>query len=239
MKKYAAEFIGTCVLTLFGCGSAAISGGINGVLGIFGIAAAFGLSIVAMAYVIGDVSGCHINPAVSLGVFLNGGMSKKDFIGYLVAQFLGGILGALILFSIEASCTGINVATNGLGTNGYGSASFVGLNAGGAFFTEVILTFVFVFTILGVTAHIKNSRIAGLVIGLTLTFVHILGIPLTGTSVNPARSFGPALIAAIYDGGAALSQVWVFLLAPLVGAVLAAFLYRLICRADDTKEAAA
>lgn len=191
MKKYAAEFIGTAVLTLFGCGSAAISGGVTGVLGVFGIAAAFGLSIVAMAYVIGDVSGCHINPAVSLGVFLNGGMSAKDFIGYIISQILGGLFGALLLFAIMTNCTGIDVASNGLGTNGYDSASYVGLNAGGAFLVEVILTFVFVFTILGVTAHVKNSRIAGLVIGLTLTFVHILGIPLTGTSVNPARSFGP------------------------------------------------
>ena len=239
MKKYAAEFIGTAVLTLFGCGSAAISGGIGGVLGIAGIALTFGLSIVAMAYVIGDVSGCHINPAVSLGVFLNGGMSAKDFLGYIVAQILGGIFGALLLFCIETNCSGIDITQNGLGTNGFDSASYTGISVGGAFLVEVILTFVFVFTILGVTAHIKNSRIAGLVIGLTLTFVHLVGIPLTGTSVNPARSLGPALVALLYDGGTAFSQVWVFILAPLVGATLAAFIYKILCKKDDTAEAAA
>lgn len=227
MKKYVAEFIGTAVLTLFGCGSAAISGGIDGALGILGIAMAFGLSIVAMAYVIGDVSGCHINPAVSLGVFLNKGMSAKDFAGYLVAQFLGGIAGAGILFGIISS-TGLGpVAEVGLGQNGFDGASYVGLGMGGAVLVEVILTFVFVFTILGVTAKAENGKVAGLVIGLTLAFVHILGIPLTGTSVNPARSLGPALLAG---NGTALPQVWVFIVAPLVGAALAAIVYKAICK---------
>lgn len=229
MKKYVAEFIGTAVLTLFGCGSAAISGGIDGTLGILGIAMAFGLSIVAMAYVIGDVSGCHINPAVSLGVFLNKGMSAKDFAGYLAAQFLGGIAGAGILFGIISS-TGLGaVAETGLGQNGFGEASYVGLGMGGAVLVEVILTFVFVFTILGVTAKAENGKVAGLVIGLTLTFVHILGIPLTGTSVNPARSLGPALLAG---NGTALPQVWVFIVAPLAGAAIAAVVYKVICKTE-------
>lgn len=227
MKKYVAEFIGTAVLTLFGCGSAAISGGIDGALGILGIAMAFGLSIVAMAYVIGDVSGCHINPAVSLGVFLNKGMSAKDFAGYLVAQFLGGIAGAGILFGIISSTELGAVAETGLGQNGFGEASYVGLSMGGAVLVEVILTFVFVFTILGVTAKAENGKVAGLVIGLTLAFVHILGIPLTGTSVNPARSLGPALLVG---NGTALPQVWVFIVAPLVGAALAAIVYKAICK---------
>lgn len=229
MKKYVAEFIGTAVLTLFGCGSAAISGGIDGTLGILGIAMAFGLSIVAMAYVIGDVSGCHINPAVSLGVFLNKGMSAKDFAGYLAAQFLGGIAGAGILFGIISS-TGLGaVAETGLGQNGFGEASYVGLGMGGAVLVEVILTFVFVFTILGVTAKAENGKVAGLVIGLTLAFVHILGIPLTGTSVNPARSLGPALLAG---NGTALPQVWVFIVAPLAGAAIAAVVYKVICKTE-------
>lgn len=231
MKKYVAEFIGTLVLTLFGCGSAALSGGIDGVLGILGISVAFGLSIVAMAYVIGDVSGCHINPAVSLGVFLNKGMSAKDFGGYLVAQFLGGIAGAGILYLI-INCSGLgDAAAVGLGQNGFGDASYVGLSMGGAVLVEIILTFVFVFTILGVTAKAKTGTVAGLVIGLTLTFVHILGIPLTGTSVNPARSLGPALLVG---NGTALPQVWVFIVAPLIGAALAAAVYNLICKEKET-----
>lgn len=229
MKKYVAEFIGTLVLTLFGCGSAAISGGIDGKLGILGIAMAFGLSIVAMAYAIGDVSGCHINPAVSLGVFLTGGMDAKDFVGYLVAQFLGGIAGAGLLYAFISCSTLGAVADVGLGQNGFGSASYVGLSMGGAILVEVILTFVFVLTILGVTAKAKTGTIAGIVIGLTLAFVHILGIPLTGTSVNPARSLGPALLL----GGQALSQVWVFIVAPLVGAALAAVVYKAVLKTEE------
>lgn len=229
MKKYVAEFIGTMVLTLFGCGSAALSGGIEGVLGVLGIAMAFGLSIVAMAYAIGDVSGCHINPAVSLGVFLNKGMSAKDFGCYVLAQVLGGLAGAGILAGI-ISCTSLGtVAEVGLGTNGYGEASYVGLNMAGALIVEIILTFVFVLTILGVTAKAKTGTVAGLVIGLTLAFVHILGIPLTGTSVNPARSIGPAVFA----GGTALAQVWVFIVGPLIGAALAAYVYRMVCRTEE------
>lgn len=229
MKRYVAEFIGTMVLTLFGCGSAALSGGIGGVLGVLGIAMAFGLSIVAMAYAIGDVSGCHINPAVSLGVFLNKGMSVKDFGCYVLAQVLGGLAGAGILAGI-ISCTSLGtVAEVGLGTNGYGEASYVGLNMAGALIVEIILTFVFVLTILGVTAKAKTGTVAGLVIGLTLAFVHILGIPLTGTSVNPARSIGPAVFA----GGTALAQVWVFIVGPLIGAALAAYVYRMVCRTEE------
>lgn len=229
MKKYVAEFIGTMVLTLFGCGSAALSGGIEGVLGVLGIAMAFGLSIVAMAYAIGDVSGCHINPAVSLGVFLNKGMSAKDFGCYVLAQVLGGLAGAGILAGI-ISCTSLGtVAEVGLGTNGYGEASYVGLNMAGALIVEIILTFVFVLTILGVTAKAKTGTVAGLVIGLTLVFVHILGIPLTGTSVNPARSIGPAVFA----GGTALAQVWVFIVGPLIGAAFAAYVYRMVCRTEE------
>lgn len=221
MKKYVAEFIGTMVLVLFGCGSAALSGGIDGSLGTLGIAFAFGLSIVAMAYVIGGISGCHINPAVSLGMLLSKRMSGKDFVGYVICQILGGIVGIAILVLIVTQSNLGGTAATGLGANGFGDASYVGLGMGGAFVVEVVLTFVFVFTILGVTSSDKFGRVAGLVIGLTLAFVHIMGIPLTGTSVNPARSLAPA----IFMGGEALSQVWLFIVAPLIGGALAALVF--------------
>lgn len=221
MRKYIAELIGTFVLVLFGCGSAVLTGGITGTLGILGIAMAFGLSIVAMAYCIGTVSGCHINPAVSLGVLLSKRMSFCDFIGYVVAQFAGAIGAAAVLKWIVTSTTKFAGEVSNLGQNGFDAASYVGLNCSGAFVVEIILTFVFVLTILGVTSSEKTSAQAGLVIGLTLAFVHILGISLTGTSVNPARSFGPAILL----GGDALKQVWVFLTAPFAGAALAAIVW--------------
>ena len=218
MKKYVCELIGTAVLVLFGCGSAAIAGS---TLGTLGIALAFGLSIVAMAYIIGNVSGCHINPAVSFAMLLNKKMSLKDFAGYVVAQVLGAFLGAGILYFFINSSS-LDVATTGLGANGYGALSSVGLNVIGAIIVEVVLTFVFIYTILGVTSDESKSSIAGTVIGLTLAFVHIMGIPLTGTSVNPARSIAPAVLV----GGEALSQVWVFILAPLLGSALAVVAYK-------------
>jgi len=230
MKKYIAELIGTFVLTLFGCGSAALTGGIDGALGVLGIAMAFGLSIVAMAYAIGDISGCHINPAVSLGAFLTGRLSRRDLIGYVIAQFIGGIIAAAILLLI-VNLSALDVDMTGLGANGYGTLSYVGLSLGGALVVEIILTFVFVMTILRVTATQATAHIAGLVIGLTLAFVHILGICLTGTSVNPARSFGPA----IFVGGDALAQVWVFIVAPLVGAAIAAFVYKALYSEEPTE----
>ena len=222
MKKYVCEFIGTAVLVLFGCGSAAIAGA---ALGTVGIALAFGLSIVAMAYVIGNVSGCHVNPAVSLAVLINKKMSVKDFVCYVVAQVLGAIAGIGLLYAIM-NCCGMDVAVQGLGANGFDAASAVNLNMMGAIIVEIILTFVFIFTILGVTSDEKKGSIAGIVIGLTLTFVHIMGIPLTGTSVNPARSLAPA----IFLGGQALSQVWVFIVAPFVGAALAGFAYKFLIK---------
>ena len=216
MKKYMCEFIGTLVLVLFGCGTAVFVGCATEA-GILTTALAFGLSIVAMAYVIGNVSGCHVNPAVSLACFIDGRMTLKDFFGYVVAQVLGAIAGSGILYGIVA-CTGMtidNYGANGFGTN---------ISMIGALIVEVILTCVFIYTILGVTADEKKGSVAGIVIGLTLTFVHILGIPLTGTSVNPARS----LSAAIFSGATAMSQVWVFIVGPFVGAALAAVLYRLL-----------
>jgi aquaporin Z len=220
MKRYISELIGTMVLVLFGCGSAAIAGS---VLGNLGIALAFGLSIVAMAYVIGDISGCHVNPAVSIGMWIDGRMETKDLIMYIVFQCIGAIIGIAILAVIinSAPSLGGYMAT-GLGQNGFGSASSVGLNVVGAIIVEIILTFVFVFTVLGVTKKAENGAVAGIVIGLTLAFVHILGIPLTGTSVNPARSLAPAL----FLGGQALQQVWVFILAPIIGAIIAGLLHK-------------
>jgi aquaporin Z len=232
MRKYVAEAIGTLVLVVFGCGSAVavntLLAGINIQVPLaisdLTIAFAFGLSIVAMAYSIGRVSGCHVNPAVSLGMWVSNRMSTKDFIGYVVAQFIGAIAGASILAFLFGS-------TASLGANGFGSLSALHVSMAVAIIVEIILTFVFVLVVLSITAKEENSKIAGLVIGLTLTLVHILGIPFTGTSVNPARSFGPALLT----GGKALSQVWVFILAPLVGAVLAAIVYKTVIEDEPEK----
>ena len=224
MKKYLCEFIGTAVLVLFGCGSAAIAGG---ALGTLGIALAFGLSIVAMAYVIGNVSGCHINPAVSLAMLINKKMSVKDFAFYVIAQVIGAIAGIGILYAIMAN-SGLDINVQGLGANGFDAASAVNLNMVGAIIVEIVLTFVFIYTILGVTSDDNKSSVAGIVIGLTLAFVHIMGIPLTGTSVNPARSLAPA----IFLGGEALSQVWVFIVAPFVGSALAAFVFKFLNKAE-------
>ncbi len=220
MKKYVCEFIGTAVLVLFGCGSAAIAGE---TLGTLGIALAFGLSIIAMAYVIGNISGCHINPAVSLAMLINKKITVKDFICYVIAQVLGAILGIGILYYIM-TCSGLDIATQGLGANGFDAASSVNLNMMGAILVEVVLTFVFIYTILGVTSDENKSSVSGIVIGLTLAFVHIMGIPLTGTSVNPARSLAPAL----FLGGEALSQVWVFIVAPFIGSAIAAIVFKFL-----------
>jgi len=217
LKKYVSELIGTAVLVFMGCGSAVFLGAdVSG--GHLAVALAFGLSIVAMAYVIGNVSGCHINPAVSLGALLDKRIGVLDFCGYVVSQVIGAILGAGLL-RIMATTVGVD-HTGHLGANLVAGAGGVG----GALLIEVILTFIFVLTILGVTADKAKGSVAGIVIGLTLTFVHIVGIPLTGTSVNPARSIGPAIFA----GGAALTDLWVFIVAPLAGAILAALVYQLI-----------
>ncbi|MBQ9833224.1 MAG: MIP family channel protein [Clostridia bacterium] len=226
MRKYLSEFIGTFVLVLFGCGTAVFANNtqLASPIGTLGIAFAFGLAIVAMAYSIGNISGCHVNPAVSLAMYLTEKLSFKDFIGYIIAQFAGGIVGAAVLPLIKGFS---DLSISGLGQNGYGELSALGIDMWGAIVVEVILTFVFVLVILGVTSKEKYSSVAGLVIGLSLTLIHILGISLTGTSVNPARSFGPALIG-MNNNPEAFSQVWVFILAPLVGAVLAALVWKLL-----------
>lgn len=230
-KKYAAEFIGTAVLVLFGCGAAVTANSLVGSTGVavplavstLIIAVAFGLVIVGMAYSVGNVSGCHINPAVSLSMLINKKMTVKDFIGYVIAQYLGGIAGAAILLGI----CGQKGIEQGLGTNSY-SGSALGISMWGAIAAEIVLTCVFVYVILGVTSKKEFGSAAGLVIGLTLTLIHIFGIPLTGTSVNPARSFGPALILAFTGNTTPLAEVWVFTAAPLIGAALAAAIFILV-----------
>jgi len=217
LKKYCSEFIGTLVLVFMGCGSAVFLG-CNPDGGHLAVALAFGLSIVAMAYVIGNISGCHINPAVSLAMLLRKKLSVKDFCGYVIAQIIGAIAAAGLLALLLSF--GLIDQTGGLGSNGIANAGGVG----GALLVEVILTFIFVLVILGVTSDESKGGVAGIVIGLTLTFVHIVGIPLTGTSVNPARSIGPALLA----GGNALAEMWVFIVGPLAGAVLAVLAYSLV-----------
>ena len=226
MKRYISELLGTMVLVLFGCGSAAIAGSI---LGTFGIAMAFGLSIIAMAYVIGDISGCHINPAVSIGMWIDGRLDSKDLLAYIVFQCIGAIIGiALLVVIINCIPSLGGYAATGLGQNGFDSASSVGINVIGAIIVEIIMTFVFVFTFLGVTKRAENIAVSGIVIGLTLALVYLIGIPLTGASVNPARSLAPAL----FLGGQALEQVWVFILAPVVGAVFAGITYKSLTAED-------
>lgn len=207
MKKYIAEYIGTMMLTLIACGIAVTTGNY------LGTALSFGLVIVAMAYSIGNVSGCHINPAVSFGFALTNQMSWPEFLKYVCAQVLGAITGSGILAIITES-------TKTLGANGYEGSVWIAL------LVEIILTFIFVLTILGVTDKKENSHVTGIVIGLTLTLVHLFGIKFTGTSVNPARSIGPAL----FQGSDALKQLWVFILAPMIGAALAALFFKYIMK---------
>ena len=217
-KSYLAEIIGTFVLVFMGCGSAMLLGIDPGGQHL-AVAMTFGLSIVAMAYVIGGISGCHINPAVSLSMLLDKRMSGKDFIGYTIAQVIGAIAAAALLLAMTNAFSMPDL-TEALGANGVANAGGVG----GAIIIEIILTFIFIFTILGVTSNEKTASAAGIVIGLTLVFVHIVGIPLTGTSVNPARSLGPALFA----GSTALTDVWVFIVGPFIGAILATLVYRFL-----------
>ncbi len=224
MKKYLAECIGTATLVILGCGTAMLVGcdAVNGG-GYILTALAFGLTIVAMAYSIGNISGCHINPAVSLGVLLSGGMSAGEFIGYVISQCVGALAGSGIL-ALIFKLGNVTDMTGGFGSNGL---SGVGGNAIAGLVVEIVLTFIFVIAILGVTSKKANhGSFGGLVIGLTLVVVHILGIGLTGTSVNPARSFGPALVALLSGNSEPLAALWVFIVGPLVGAALAAFTYK-------------
>ncbi len=235
IRKYIAEFIGTCVLVTLGCGTAMLVGCDAEYGGGYILTAlAFGLVIVGMAYCVGNISGCHINPAVSLGVLISGGMSAAEFCGYVVSQCLGALAGSGILAAI------FNLGEVEDMTGGFGSNGLAGVNGSAAagLLVEIVLTFVFVLTILGVTSKkAGHGSFGGLVIGLTLTLVHILGIGLTGTSVNPARSFGPAVVAAISGNSQPLAQLWVFIVGPFVGAAAAALVYKFLESAQPEKKA--
>ena len=226
MRKFLAECIGTATLVILGCGTAMLVGcdAASG-SGYLLTALAFGLTIVAMAYSIGNVSGCHINPAVSLGVLLSGGMKVGEFCGYVLSQIVGALAGAGVL-ALIFNLGGVTDQTGGFGSNGLAG---VGGNAVAGLVVEIVLTFIFVIAILGVTSKkAGHGSFGGLVIGLTLLVVHILGIGLTGTSVNPARSIGPALVAMFTGNAAPLGELWVFIVGPLVGAALAALVYKVL-----------
>lgn len=223
MNKLIAECLGTAALVFFGCGSAVLAGEFVGQLG---IAFAFGLAIVAMAYGIGPVSGCHVNPAVSFGVFVSGRMSAGEMVRYWGAQFVGAVIGAGILWIIASGQTGYDIADNGLGQNGFGPGYLGEYALPAAFVFEVVATFLFVTVILGATQAKAPAAMAGLAIGLTLAVIHIVGIQVTGVSVNPARSFGPALMVAFGGDSDAMIQLWLFLIAPLIGAGIAGYLFK-------------
>ncbi|MFN3282533.1 MAG: aquaporin [Tabrizicola sp.] len=218
-KTFIAEMIGTAILVLFGCGAAVLMGA---EIGMTGIALAFGLAIVAAAYGIGPISGAHLNPAVSLGAFLAGRMSGAALASYVVAQLVGAVLGAAILYAIASGKAGYDITVNGLGQNGYGTGYLGEYGLGSALIFEAVMTFLFVTVILGATQKGAPAELAGLAIGLTLAAIHLVGINVTGVSVNPARSFGPAL----FVGGKAMADLWVFIAAPLAGGALAGILHR-------------
>jgi aquaporin Z len=220
-KKYLAELLGTAALVLVGCGSAVIAGSH---IGFMGISFAFGLTVLAMVYAIGPISGCHINPAITLAMLAAGKIKGKDALFYVVFQCVGAIIGAGILLAIARGNADFSLAVNGLGQNGYGAHSPAGYGMAAAFIAELVLTFLFLLVIFGATSKEAPKGFAGLAIGLSLVLIHLVGIPITGTSVNPARSLGPALFA----GGAAISQLWLFIVAPVIGGLLAAVLWKYV-----------
>lgn len=225
-KTFIAEMIGTAILVLFGCGAAVLMGAHVGMLG---IALAFGLSIVAAAYGIGPISGAHLNPAVSLGAFMAGRMTGAALATYVVAQVAGAVIGAGLVYAIASGQAGYDIAVNGLGQNGYGAGYLGEYSLGSALVFEAVMTFIFVTVILGATQDGAPGAMAGLAIGLTLAAIHLVGIKVTGVSVNPARSFGPAVLV----GGQALADLWVFILAPLAGGALAGLAHKAgLTRAD-------
>jgi aquaporin Z len=239
IRKLAVEFLGTAILVFLAVGAATLMFGFkfdggSVAAGVVATALAFGLTLLALVYLIGPISGSHVNPAVTIGALLTGRIPLVEAVGYWIAQFAGGIVGALALWGTFATSPMYSRTTTGLGTDGYGSKSMIHIGVGGAFIFEVVLTAIFVFVVLRVTSETANAATAAIAIGLTLTVVHLVGIPVTGTSVNPARSLGPAIVV----GGTALSQVWLFIVAPLVGGVLAAGLHRLLYREEGTVLAA-
>lgn len=229
MKKYLAEFLGTFVLVLMGTGSAVIAGKEIGVLG---IALAFGLSVLVMVYAIGQISGCHINPGITIAMLINGKILTKDAIVYILAQFIGAIFASALLLTIMTGQPGYQVAPANLGANGYGADYLGGYSLTSAFIAEVVTTFIFLMVIFGATSRKAPAGFAGIAIGLSLAMIHMVTIPVTGTSVNPARSLGPAVVA----GGTALAQLWLFLVAPVIGAVIAAIVWKYLF--EDTRSPA-
>jgi aquaporin Z len=224
IKRYVAELIGTMVLVVIGCGVATFVTGFLGLnYGYVGIAFAFGLAVLAMVYAIGGISGAHVNPAISISMLVAGKLSVKDTIFYVVFQCVGAIIGAGILYAIFSGCPTYKIAIDGLGQNGYGTKSALGFSLGAVIIAEIVLTFIFVLVVHGSTHERAPKGFAGIAIGLTLTMVHLVGIPIDGTSVNPARSLGPAL----FVGGTALSQLWVFIVAPIIGGIIAAIVWKL------------
>jgi len=226
-KKYVAELLGTFSLVLFGTGAAVLAGAnMEGIapsgVGLLGIALAFGLSVVVMAYAIGPISGCHINPAISVSMWVAGKLSGKDTLGYIISQSIGAVLASGVLFLLASGKSGFALGDYALGANGWGDAYLGKYSMASAFLGEMVFTFLFLCVIFGTTSSIGNSGMAGLAIGFTLVLIHLVLIPVTGTSVNPARSLGPAIFA----GGAALSQLWLFWVAPILGGVLAALLWK-------------
>ena len=220
--RFAAEFVGTFWLVLGGCGSAVLAAAFPGVgIGLLGVAFAFGLTVLTMAYAIGHISGCHLNPAVSVGLAVGGRFKMSEVIPYVVAQVLGAIVAAALLYLIASGKAGFDLS-GGLASNGYGDHSPGKYSAGSAFVTEVVMTFMFLIVILGATDKRAPAGFAPIAIGLALTLIHLISIPVTNTSVNPARSTGPALMV----GGWALAQLWMFWVAPLIGAALAGIAYR-------------
>lgn len=227
IRKFAAELLGTAILVFFAVGIATLAFGFkllgdSPAAGVVMTALGFGLVLLGLAYALGPISGCHVNPAVTLGFVVSGRMGLKEATGYWIAQFLGGIAGAFALWAVFCDASGYSVAGVGLGTDGWGTHSMIGLGVAGAFAAEVILTFLFVLIVLAATSHAATASFGGIAIGMALAVVHLLGIPLTGTSVNPARSLGPALVV----GGDALAQVWLFIVAPLIGGAIAAVVAR-------------
>ncbi|MCH9661754.1 MAG: aquaporin Z [Bacteroidetes bacterium] len=220
-KKYFAEGLGTFALVLFGCGAAVIAGvtgaGPSGV-GLLGISLAFGLAVVAMAYTIGPISGCHINPAISIAMMVAGKLSAKDTFGYVIAQCIGAVAGAGILYLLATGSAGFSMGEWALGSNGWGTGYGGAYSMQAALIAEFVFTFLFLMVIFGTTAKNASPQMAGLAIGICLVLIHLVAIPITGTSVNPARSLGPAL----FSGGMALSQLWLFIVAPIAGGICAA-----------------
>ncbi|MBS1552200.1 MAG: aquaporin Z [Bacteroidetes bacterium] len=218
-KKYVAEFFGTLVLVLIGCGSAVIAGT---EISFMGISFAFGLAVLTMVYTIGNISGCHINPAITIAMLTAGKINGKETVGYIISQCLGAIAGAGILLMIAKGIPGYSLETNGLGQNGFGEFSPMKYSMEAGFIAEVVLTFIFLLVIFGSTSDDAPKGFAGIAIGLSLVMIHLVSIPITGTSVNPARSLGPALFA----GANAVGQLWLFWLAPILGGVLAALVWK-------------